>query len=122
MENIETINIQLLCPSCHIPVTEEEYFCPNCGKKLKDKPVSTSVAKQILVYLVSFFLPPFGLPWAFKYLKQPDQKSKIIGYITIGLTILSIIINVWLIMAFINQTQQAMNTDFNNVFRPIYTQ
>lgn len=122
MENIETINIQLVCPSCHTPITEEEYFCPNCGKKLKDKPVSTGVAKQMLVYLVSFFLPPFGLPWAFRYLKQPDQKSKIIGYITIGLTIISILTNVWLIMAFINQTQQAMNTDFNNVFRPIYTQ
>lgn len=122
MENIETINTQLLCPSCHTPITEEEYFCPNCGKKLKDKPVSTGVAKQMLVYLVSFFLPPFGLPWAFRYLKQPDQKSKIIGYITIGLTIISILTNVWLIMAFINQTQQAMNTDFNNVFRPIYTQ
>ncbi|HSW87768.1 MAG TPA: zinc ribbon domain-containing protein [Candidatus Saccharimonadales bacterium] len=124
MDNIESSRLQnqLLCPSCKIPITRDEYFCPNCGKKLKDKPVSTGIAKQTLVYLVSFFLPPFGLPWAYKYLKQPDQKSKIIGYIVIALTIISLIINIWLVVAFVKQTQQAINTDLNGSFNSIYSQ
>lgn len=113
---------QLLCPACHKPITEDEYFCPSCGKKLKERPVSTGVAKQTLVYLVSFFLPPFGLPWAYKYLRQPDQKSKIIGYVTVALTVLSLIINIWLIIVFIHQTQKAMTTDLNDSFNSLYSQ
>ncbi|HSW96222.1 MAG TPA: zinc-ribbon domain-containing protein [Candidatus Saccharimonadales bacterium] len=113
---------QLLCPSCYKPITEDEYFCPNCGKKLRDKPVSTSIAKQTLVYLVSFFLPPFGLPWAYKYLKQPDKTSKSIGYVVIGLTILSVIISIWLTLSFINQTNKLLNSDLNGSFNSIYSQ
>ena len=103
-------NGQSLCPSCHNTIIAEDYFCPHCGKKLKDKPLATSAGKQTIVYLVSVLLPPFGLPWAFRYLKQGDEKSKIIGYIVIGLTVLSLLVNVWLCIGFINGITKDMNT------------
>src|SRR5438270_9534411 len=100
---------QQTCQHCHNPVTDEDYFCPNCGKKLKDKPLSTGIGRQILVYLISFFLPPFGLPFAFRYFKQHDDRARIIGYVVIGLTIISVIVNIWLIVDIVNQTTQSIN-------------
>ena len=119
---IEQPATSILCRYCNNPVIQDDYFCPNCGKKLKDKPVSTGIGKQILVYLISFFLPPFGLPWAFRYLKQNDEKSRIIGYTVITITILSLIINIWLITAFINQTNKAINNDLNGSLNSLYSQ
>lgn len=78
------------CPKCGVEISEADYFCPNCGNILKSKPGSTSVLKQVLVYSVSFFLAPLGLGYAFKYLRQPDRKSKMIGGISLALTVVAI--------------------------------
>lgn len=82
----------LICPKCHQPVAFDDYFCPNCGTKLKVAPPATTLSKQIEVYLISLLLPPLGLFPAVNYLRQSDQKSKKIGYIAIAITIFSIIV------------------------------
>ena len=102
-----------VCHYCQHPISEVDYFCPNCGKKLKDKPLSIGIGRQIIVYLISFFLPPFGLPYAYRYFKQDEKNAKVIGYVVIGFTILSVIINIWLIVGFVNQT----NNDFNDLYK-----
>lgn len=84
----------LICHNCQTLYLPEAYFCPNCGKKLRDKPLSTSVAKQIAVYLTSLFLPPFGLIPGIKYLKQEDSKSKMIGVLAISITLISLIVSI----------------------------
>ena len=71
-----------------------DIFCPACGKKLKRSDLSTGIQKQIGVYLLSFFLPPFGLFPAIKYLRQADSKSKKIGVIALVLTVISILITI----------------------------
>ncbi len=86
---METIS-QKQCLKCNTEASEAAYFCYNCGQVIKPRPESTSVSRQILIYLVSFFLAPFGLVFAFKYLSQPDKKSKTIGIISIILTVVSI--------------------------------
>ncbi|OGK24169.1 hypothetical protein A3A46_00465 [Candidatus Roizmanbacteria bacterium RIFCSPLOWO2_01_FULL_37_13] len=78
------------CTVCKQPIQVNWNFCPNCGNILRVKPLSTSVLRQLVIYSVSFFLPPFGLGYAFKYLRQDDRKARIIGIISIILTILSI--------------------------------
>ena len=78
------------CNVCNDPIQVNWNFCPNCGNILRVKPLSTSVLRQLVIYSVSFFLPPFGLGYAFKYLRQDDRKARIIGIISIILTILSI--------------------------------
>lgn len=95
------------CPYCHFPLISAGHFCPNCGKPISQKPISTSLPKQITIYLVSFFLPPLGLWWGVKYLRQDDEQAKRIGLIAILLTIISIVLTVWASMTFINNLTQS---------------
>ena len=104
---------QINCRYCGKNIIESDYFCPNCGKKLKDKPLSTGIVKQISVYLFSVFLPPFGLWPGIKYLRQEGDKSKIIGIIVILLTIISTGVSIWLTIGFINVFNQQLNSNIN---------
>ena len=80
----------LVCSGCKQPVQISWNFCPNCGNILHARPLSTSIGRQLVIYAISFFLPPFGLGYAIKYLQQEDKKTKMIGIISIVLTILSL--------------------------------
>jgi hypothetical protein len=101
---------QTVCPFCKTNLSSVDFFCPVCGKKLKEKPQSTSLTKQILIYLLSAFLPPLGIWPALKYLRQPDEKSKKIGMIAISLTIISIIFSIWLSVGFLKSFQKSIDT------------
>lgn len=103
----------LICPQCKKDILPSDYFCPDCGKKLKDKPPSTTFLRQLIVYAISFFLPPFGLWPAIRYLKQQDGKSKKIGLAALFLTIISILLTVWLTASFMN----SFNRELNNQLR-----
>src|SRR3990167_3406227 len=87
-------NIRTTCPNCNNRILSIDIFCPACGKKLKNGESSLGIQKQIGVYLLSFFLPPFGLLPAIKYLRQADSKSKKIGAIALILTAISILITI----------------------------
>jgi hypothetical protein len=69
-------------------------YCPNCGYALRGKVLSTSIGKQITLYLISFFLPPFGLIQGLKYFKEKDSKLRMIGVVSIILTIVAIILGI----------------------------
>lgn len=99
-DNMEP-NIQIFCPKCKSEIFEENYFCPNCGQVLRSKPADTGIPKQILIYLVSFFLAPFGLGYVFTYLKQPDKKTRRIGIAALVLTILAIVSTIFLAKGFL---------------------
>lgn len=101
--------IQKQCPKCKAEVSETAYFCSNCGRSLKSRPEDISILKQILVYFISFFLAPFGLGYAFKYLKQSDKKSKTIGTISLILTALAIIMVILVAMAYTKQEYGEIN-------------
>ncbi len=90
------------CKYCGFSVSETNYFCPNCGKKLKEPPQSTSIAKQIWVYAISILLPPLGLWPGIKYLRGNSILEKRIGLIAITLTIVSTIITIWLTFSLLN--------------------
>jgi hypothetical protein len=105
---------QLNCPNCKQVVLASDYFCPNCGKKIKDKPLSTTILKQALVYLLSISFPPLGFWPAVKYLKQKDQKSRMIGFIAVALTIISIAVTVWLCLGIMNTFNQELNQQLND--------
>src|SRR3990167_10813389 len=89
-------NIQTTCPNCNNRILPIDIFCPACGKKLKGNDSSFGIQKQIGLYLLSFFLPPFGLFPAIKYLRQTDSESKTIGAIALVLTVISILITILL--------------------------
>ena len=100
---------QITCPHCQFPILDSFYFCPNCGKKRKEPPVSTTIGKQIGIYVLSVLLPPLGLWPGIKYLLQKDQKAKIIGIIAIVLTILSTIITIQIALGIFNQLSSTIN-------------
>ena len=100
---------QTICRHCKSDISPTYYFCPNCGKKLRDKLLSTGVLKQVLIYSLSFFLPPLGLWPAVKYLRQPDQKSKIVGMVSIVLTIVSIVLTIYLSVNLLNSLNSQLN-------------
>jgi amino acid transporter len=85
---------------------------------VEKKILSTTITRQIVIYLVSFFLPPFGLGWAFKYIRSDDEKAKKIGWIAVILTIVSLLLTFWVSKAFMDKITQSINSqmqieDFN---------
>lgn len=81
--------------------------------QFKDKSLSTTVGRQIFVYVLSLLLPPLGLWPGIKYLKQKDEKSRMIGFIAITLTIISTALTIWLSLKFINVFNQQLNSTLN---------
>lgn len=63
---------------------------------------------QALLYIGSVFLPPMGIVWGIKYLKQPDQKSRYVGIIAIAVTV---IVFLWIV----NYTMNVYNSVSNQV-------
>ena len=117
MENVPTIPTtaqKVFCPYCFHTLSGGDYFCPFCGKQIKEKPVDTSVMKQVSVYLVSLLLPPAGLWPAFKYLKAKDPQAKKIGMVCIVLTIISILLSVYFLSAFVNSINTQITNQLND--------
>ena len=102
------VDLTQTCPFCKNIVADMDYSCPTCGRKIREKPLSTSALTQIGIYLLSFLLPPLGLVPGFRYLRQNDQKRKIIGIIALILTAVSLILGTIFIVNFINT--------FNDIF------
>lgn len=74
-----------------------------------EKVPEISVPKQILIYFVSFFLTPLGLGWGLKYIRSNDRKTRIIGIISIALTIISILVLIQISKNFIDQYSKILN-------------
>ena len=104
-----------ICPFCHLATTPDEYFCHNCGKKLREKELSTTIGRQIYVYAISVLLPPAGIWWGVKYLRQEDSKSQKIGIAAIILTVASLLINLWFILEFYKSYTQKLNDSMQQI-------
>ncbi len=105
----------LTCQVCHIVVRNNWYFCPNCGKKLKNAPLSTSAWKQFQLYILSIFLPPFGLIPGMRYLFDKNGNAKLVGTICLLLTVLSSILTIWITMVLVQQ----INIELNHALTPL---
>ena len=98
------------CKECEHEISDEALACPNCGKPQTNRHPSVSLSAQTTVYSVSLLLPPFGLWYVWKYLKQKDGKSKKIGIAALILTIISMIVMIWITKGLINSFNQALNS------------
>lgn len=102
------------CPFCSSQIDTSAYFCPNCGKKIREKPLSVTASSQILLYLVSVLLPPFWFPLTYRYLKSKDPKAKKIGLISLVLTITALLLITWLTGIFLSNFKNNLLKDLNN--------
>ena len=97
----------MICPQCHQPVKPEYYYCPNCGKKLTEPALSTSLSSQLWLYAFSLVLPFIGYLaisyWqGIKYARSEDPKAQQIGWIAIALLTISSIYVIWQATAWID--------------------
>lgn len=97
------------CPACNFEINPEWYFCPNCGKQLREAPITITIPKQILIYFVSFFLAPLGLGWGLKYIRHSDPRIRTIGIISIILTVFSIILMISSFKYFMDEYSKTLN-------------
>ena len=89
--------------------------CPNCGFAIQPPPLSTSTSTLVTLYLKTILLPPFGIIWGIKYLKQSDDKSKIVGALAIVTTIIELI---WIVQSSItayNTLMQQVQLQLNGL-------
>lgn len=91
------MDVNPVCKFCQNPISSTYFFCPYCGKVLRRPPLSTSVLKQILMYILAVFLPLFAILPGIRYLGQEDNRSKEVGIIVLLLTGVSLLFNVYLI-------------------------
>lgn len=107
--------MQPTCPQCHAQVKATDFFCYNCGKNLKPKPLSTSIETLLMYYLGAVILPPMGIVWGIKYMKEPNQTSRIHGAILIIITIVELIIlTVWT-LNFVNTINKQVGSQLNGL-------
>lgn len=103
------------CKKCQNEVKLEYYFCPTCGTKLKQPPVSTSIYTQIKYYIGSIVLFPMGIVWGFRYLRDDRTSAKIIGMaLILGTIIFGMFIAIWTV-----QTVNTVSTQINDQMRLI---
>jgi len=102
---------QTTCKFCGQTVFTNYYFCPYCGKKLIEPPITA--IKEIGVYLLSAFLPPLGLWPGVKYLLQKNSRAKRVGTVAIVITIISTIITLWLSVAAFGGLSKSLNSQLN---------
>jgi RsiW-degrading membrane proteinase PrsW (M82 family) len=102
------------CLKCHVTVRQTDYFCYNCGNNLKPVPPSVSLVDQMALYIKSILIPPFGILWAIKYLRQDSGKSKIVGIIAIVLTLTSLIICSILFKNFVSNVNKQVSEQLSS--------
>jgi hypothetical protein len=100
-------------------VRPEYYFCPNCGKKLEDAPLSTTIWAQIWLYTFTLILMPITCYLVYtrwqglKYFRSQDPKAHRMGVTSIVLLIISIILLVWYTWQGTLWLQQYVQTQVN---------
>ncbi len=109
------MDINSVCPVCHRSALPEYYFCPNCGKNLKPVPLSTTVLKQLGLYIGSVVLMPLGLIWGLRYLKESTLKAKLIGWACIVITIVSFVIISVVLFNTIREVNEQVNQQLNGL-------
>ena len=103
------------CPVCHVAVRPTDYYCYNCGRNLHPAPPSLTTATLIPLLLRTVFLPPMGIIWGFRYVKQEGSQYKTVGYAMMIITVVVLIVAVRATMSIVNTATTQMNSQLENM-------
>lgn len=104
-----------VCSMCHVMVRPTDYFCYNCGKNLHQKPPSITLFDQVMLYLGSIFLAPMGVIWGIRYIRQEDQKSKIVGLVAMTLSVIVIIVVLQYTLSFLHSVSSQVGSGVGGI-------
>lgn len=104
----------MTCRYCSQPITTFDYFCPSCGKKLKEKPISTEFWPLVWLFVLSLFFPPFGLGKTIRYIRSEDEKAKVMGWLSLIVTVVAIIVTIWISKTAMDNVNKQINTQLEN--------
>ncbi len=99
----------MTCPHCASQVPETAIFCPNCGKRLKEKEAAIGMWALIWLFFVSIFLPPFGLGLTIRYLRSADRTAKAMGVISLAVTLVVLGAAIWSAVSISKNINQMVN-------------
>jgi len=111
---VEPEPIIFTCKYCAYPISKESFYCPHCGKKLREKPASLGILSLLLLFVLSTFLPPLGLGMTIRYIKAEDKTAKIVGWISLVLTISAIFITILLAKSMFEDLNQQINSQMSD--------
>jgi hypothetical protein len=102
---------ELFCQNCKNSYDPLWFFCPTCGKKIKEKPAGMGVWNILGLFTLSALLPPLNIGLSIKYIKDPNQKAKMWGWISIGVMILALVLaTLWSIKT-VNDINRQVETE-----------
>lgn len=107
--------MESICPKCHVIVRATDFFCYNCGKNLHPKPLSTSLITQAMYYAGALILPPMGIIWGIRYLRQAENKAKVVGLILIALNVIELILVTQWTIQLINTLNMQVSGQLNSI-------
>lgn len=82
-------------------------------------PLSITIGSQILLYLFSAVLPWIAYlaitKWeGIKYIRSSDPQTRAVGWIALGILVVSSVIAFWLAAVWFNQTINSVTSGFND--------
>ena len=89
---VEIIQQKIPCPNCKNQIDSNVFYCPICGKKVKEKSVGTGFWPMAGLFALCIVLPPLNIPLSFRYIRSTDPRVKTLGWVSIGIMVLSLII------------------------------
>jgi hypothetical protein len=93
-ESIAVSGNMVECPFCKNKIEAKVFFCPICGKKVREKPVSTKFWPVLWLFFLTILLPPLNIGLTIKYMKSADAKAKRIGLISLIVMIAVLVVAV----------------------------
>jgi hypothetical protein len=106
MENPQT----KICHGCQRLISINDNFCSVCGQAQKLQEVKISFSNVIVACVVSLFLPPFGLLYVFKYLRQESFQARKVAWLCAGLTLLSSAFIIYLFNSIMHSATQTFDS------------
>ena len=108
------IGVVMVCKYCSLPISREDFFCPHCGKKLKEKPVSLGIWSLLWLLILSTLVPPFGIGLTIRYIRAEDKRARTIGWISLIITIVALVATVWISIGLMDSINQQVNSAMQN--------
>jgi len=112
--NSQSLAQPIYCKHCSEVISQNDFFCPSCGKKIKSKPLSMNILPLIWLFILSAVFPPFGLKLTIRHIKDSNKNIRLVGWISLIVTIAVIILSIFYTVSFVQNINQQINSQLGH--------